>query len=800
MTFRHINRVAVIGSGTMGSALAALLVGAGLETTLLDIPAAGTTADAPAALRNALPLGNLQRSLTARPSPWFSAADVGRIRVGNLEDDLAWLADVDWVLEAVVEDLAVKQALMTQLHQVCGPRCIISSNTSGLPLAQIAAGLPRSFTQRFLGTHFFNPPRWLPLLELIPQEDTEDALLAFMQDFCTRALGKDVVVCRDVPGFLGNRFLSMLSMQAIGLALDQGYSVSEVDALTGPLIGRPRTATFGLQDLVGLDVALAVAQNLHAALPESAVRAQLAHLGATALHEELITRGWLGRKSGRGFWQQQRGPDGRRERLTLNLQTLTHEPATPPQFASVSAAQAERDLGRRLRHLLAAPDRAGRFLQQHLAFYLTFAASCVPEVTESPLSVDQAQHWGFNHEAGPFALWDALGVAESVATFEAAGFAVSDWVHRMLANGCPTFYLRDAQGAVQACYQPQAGDYVPLPRDPRALRAAGLPLLQRNDSAGIRDMGDGVALWQFHSKQNSIDDALIDSGQAALELITEGRCRALVIGNDGPRFSIGYNLALALQRIEAGEFDALERSVQRLQQLTLALRQAPVPIVAAAAGMALGGGMELLLAADRVVAHSELQFGLVEFNVGLIPSGGGCAALLQRHLTPVLRSSPEADLLPPLQRLFAQLLEANVVTAATQEARDQHLLRPLDRVLMKRAHLLHEAKRAALFLADGYRAQQPEPVYAAGRAVYEALLAQVEALLAAGTCSAEDAQIARRLAYVLTGGAPAVPTWLDERELHELERAAFMALAREPHSQACIRHMLRTNRPLRHAG
>ena len=799
MTYRHINRVAVIGSGTMGSALAALLVGAGLETTLLDIPAAGSTAGSPPAQRNALPLGNLQRSLAARPSPWFSAADVGRIRVGNLEDDLAWLAQVDWVLEAVVEDLAVKQALMAQLHQVCGPRCIISSNTSGLPLAQIAAGLPRGFTKRFLGTHFFNPPRWLPLLELIPHEGTDEALLAFMQDFCARALGKDVVVCRDVPGFLGNRFLSMLSMQAIGLALDQGYSVSEVDALTGPLIGRPRTATFGLQDLVGLDVALAVAQNLHAALPESPARDWLGHPGATALHEELIARGWLGRKSGRGFWQQQRGSDGRRERLALNLQTLAHEPATPPQFASVSAAQAERDLGDRLRHLLAATDRAGRFLQQHLAFYLTFAASCVPQVTESPLSVDQAQQWGFNHEAGPFKLWDALGVAESITAFEAADFAVADWVHEMLAHGCSTFYQRDAQGAVQACYQPQAGDYVPLARDPRALRAAGLPLLQRNDSASIRDMGDGVALWEFHSKQNSIDDALIDSGHAALELIGEGRCRALVIGNDGPRFSIGYNLALALQRIEAGEFDALERSVQRLQQLTRALRQAPVPVVAAAQGMALGGGMELLLAANQVVAHGELQIGLVEFNVGLIPAGGGCATLLQRCLTPLLRSCPEADVLPPLQRLFTQLLAANMVTAAAQEARDHHLLRAQDRVLMKRAHLLHEAKRAARFLADGYRAPQPEPVYAAGGAAYEALLAQVEALLAADECNAGDAQIARRLAWVLTGGAPAAPAWLDEPALHELERAAFMALVREPHSQACIRHMLRTNRPLRHA-
>ncbi len=799
MVYRQINRVAVIGSGTMGSALAALMVGAGLETTLLDIPAAGSTAGAPAAERNAVALGNLQRSLTARPAPWFSAADVERVRVGNLEDNLGWLAEVDWVLEAVVEDLPVKQALMKRLNEVCGPRCVISSNTSGLPLAQIAAGLPQDFTRRFPGTHFFNPPRWLPLLELIPHEGTDAALLAFMQDFCARALGKDVVVCRDVPGFLGNRFLSTLSMQAIGLALDEGYSVSEVDALTGPLIGRPRTATFGLQDLVGLDVALAVAQNLQAALPESKARDQLDHPGATALCEQLLARGWLGRKSGRGFWQQRRGADGRRELLALNLETLAHEAVTEPQFESVAAARAERDVGARLRLLLTAPDRAGHFLRQHIAFYLSFAASCVPEVTGSPLNVDQAQMWGFNHEAGPFELWDALGVTEGAAACEAAGYSVADWVHEMLARGCASFYRRNAQGEAEACYEPRAGDYVPLARDRRALRAAGLTVLRGNDSGSLRDMGDGVGLWEFHSKQNSIDDALIDSGFMALELVAEGRWRALVIGNDGARFSIGYNLALALQRIEAGEFDELERSVQRLQQLALELRHAPVPVVAAAAGMALGGGNELLLATDQVVAHSELQIGLVEFNVGLIPAGGGCTALLQRCLTPLLRSCPEAAVLPHLQQLFRLLLEANMVTAAAQEARDQHLLRPQDRVLMKRAHLLHEAKRAALYLADGYQPPRPEPVYAAGLVAYEALLVQVEEMMEAGELSAEDAQIAQRLAYVLTGGAPTRATWVDEGALHELERAAFMALVREPHSQACIRHMLRNNRPLRQA-
>lgn len=797
MSYRHVNRVAVLGSGTMGSALAALLVGAGFETTLLDLPAGDSATGSPARERNAVALENLDRSLAARPSPWFSPTDVDRVRVGNLEDDLAWLADVDWVLEAVVEDLAIKRDLMARLNGICAPSCVISTNTSGLPLAQLAAGLPQAFTRRFLGTHFFNPPRWLPLLELIPHENTDAELLAFMQDFCSRALGKDVVVCRDVPGFLGNRFLSMLGMQAIGLALDEGYGVAEVDALTGPLIGRPRTATFGLQDLVGIDVALAVAQNLHAALPASDARDRLDHTGAVALQEQLLARGWTGRKGGQGFWLQRRREDGRRERLALNLRTLEYEAATAPHFDSVAALRSERDLGRRLRQLLEADDRAGHFLRRHLGFYLSFAADCVPGVTGSPLNVDQAQRWGFNHEAGPFELWDALGVAEGASVIEAAGFNVADWVQEMPARGCRSFYRRNDRGEAEACYEPGAGDYVPLPRDERALQAAGLVVLQGNDSANLRDVGDGVALWEFRSKQNSIDDALIDSGLAALDQIAEGRFRALVIGNDGARFSIGYNLALALQRIEDGEFDALERSIERFQRLTRRLRQAPVPVVAAAPGMALGGAAELLFACDSVVAHSELLLGLVEFNVGLVPAGGGCTTMLQRWLSPLLQRCPDADPLPMLQQLFAQLLAADMVVAAAPEARLQGLLGSHDRVLMKRAHLLHEARRRALYLADGYRAPRPQSVYAGGRRVYEALLAQVGELRAAGDLGAEDADVARRLAFVLSGGAPDRPAWLSEREMHELERATFMELAREAHTQACIRHMLRNNRPLR---
>ncbi len=797
MRYRHINRVAVLGSGTMGSALAALLVGAGFETTLLDVPAKGSTAGSPAQERNAVAQDNLKRSLTARPSPWFSPTDVDRIRVGNLEDDLAWLADVDWVLEAVVEDLAIKRDLMARLNEVCRPTSVISTNTSGLPLAQLAAGLPQEFTRRFLGTHFFNPPRWLPLLELIPHGDTDPVLLTFMQDFCTRALGKDVVVCRDVPGFLGNRFLSMLGMQAIGLALDEGYSVAGVDALTGPLIGRPRTATFGLQDLVGIDVALAVAQNLHAALPASDARDRLGHEGAVALHEQLLARDWSGRKSGQGFWLQRRRKDGQRERLALNLRTLEYEAAHTPHFDSVAALRTERDLGRRLRQLLRAGDRAGHFLRQHMGFYLSFAAGCVPEVTGSLLNVDQAQRWGFNHEAGPFELWDALGVAEGIAVIEAAGFAVADWVHEMLARGCKSFYRRNDRGEAEAFYDLGAGEYVPLPRDGRALPAAGFSLVTGNDSANLRDMGDGVALWEFRSKQNSIDDALIDSGLAALDQIADGRFQALVIGNDGPRFSIGYNLALALQRSEDGEFDELERSIERFQRLTRRLRQAPVPVVAAAPGMALGGGAELLFACDSVVAHSELQSGLVEFNVGLIPAGGGCTTMLQRWLSPLMKSCPDADALPALQQLFAQLLAADMVVAAAPEARRQRLLGPRDVVMMKRAHLLHEAQRRALYLADGYRARRPEPVYAAGKCALEAMLEQVGELQTAGDLGAEDADVARRLAFVLSGGAPEKPTWLKERDVHDLERATFMELAREAHTQACIRHMLRSNRPLR---
>ncbi|MBZ0299764.1 MAG: 3-hydroxyacyl-CoA dehydrogenase family protein, partial [Anaerolineae bacterium] len=572
----HIRKAAVIGSGTMGGGIAALLAGVGIETILLDIPAPETTPDSPFAQRNAIALNGLKQMQAARPAQLFHADDLNLITVGNIEDDLPRVREVDWVIEVVVEKLDVKQNLMAKLAHLLGPTTILSTNTSGLPIAQIAEPLAEDQKRRFLGTHFFNPPRYLHLLELIPHKDTDPAVLHFMAEFATSRLGKGVVRCKDTPNFIGNRFMSMLGMQAMNYALDHGLTVEEVDALTGPLIGRPKTATFNLNDLVGFDVAVYVARNLYDAIPDDPAREVLHHPKAIELSQKLLDKNWLGRKTGQGFYHLRRKDDGSRELWALNLETLDYEPPTAPRFESVGQYRKVEPLGERIRLLMHADDRAAQFLWHHHAFYLAYASRRVPEITESIVNIDRAQTWGFSHEMGPFEIWDAIGVEETIPQFEAAGYPVAEWVKEMVAGGNPTFYRREENGLVSGYYSPAVKRYVALEKDPRVLtvedlRARGKEIA-RNGSASIFDLGDGVALWEFHSKQNTIDDDLIQIGHQAVEMLHHDQFDALVVGNDGERFSIGFNLFLAMMAIQSGQLDQLEAKLDTLQNLANALR------------------------------------------------------------------------------------------------------------------------------------------------------------------------------------------------------------------------------------
>ena len=791
----QIKKAAVIGSGTMGGGIAALLAGVGIETLLLDIPPPDSApADGPRA-RNAVVAGNLKALQKMRPAQLYSPDDLSNIQVGNIEDDLQRVGDADWVIEVIVEQLEIKRALMARLVEHVKPDAIVTTNTSGIPISSIAEGLPRQFTRRFLGTHFFNPPRYLRLLEIIPHAGTDPEIVDFMLRFGADVLGKGTVRCNDTPNFIGNRFMSMSGMQATNYALDHGYTVEEVDALTGPLIGRPKTATFNLNDLVGFDIAVGVARNLYHAIPDDPTRELLMHRKNAELSDELLARGWLGRKTGRGFYHMRR--DGAKKELwALNLETLDYEPPSKPRFDSVGQFRRVEPLGERIRLLINADDRAGQYLWHLHAFLLAYASNRVPEVTDTIVNVDNAQKWGFAHQLGPFEIWDAIGVAETIDRFEADGYPVADWVKTMIADGRATFYRRDEAGKVSGYYSPPDRDYLPLETDPREittadLRASGAEVFSNGDGA-VYDMGDGALLWEFTTKQNSITAGLIESGWSALELLKQDRYRALVIGNDGERFSIGANLDPAA--LMAG-LEGIEKTLVSLQDLTQALRYAPKPVVVAAHNMALGGGAELVTSGAAVVAHVELYMGLVEVGVGLVPGGGGCKEMVRRLVSPLARRGSD-DVLAGLQKAFESIATAKV-SGSAKEAKALGLLAESDKIVMNRAHLLGEAKLLALALSETYQPSEPEPIFAAGRDAYAALLLGVAGYREAGYASEHDALIARKLAYILTGGALSEPQWVDQKFLLNLEREAFLSLIMETKTKERILHMLQTNKPLR---
>lgn len=813
-----IKKAAVIGSGTMGGGIAALLAGVGVDVLLLDIPAKDTQPGQPAAKRNAIVANNLKTLQGMRPAQLFSTADLARISIGNTEDDLGKLADADWIVEVIVEKLDIKQALMKRLVEVVKPTAIVSSNTSGLPIADIANGLPQEFARRFLGTHFFNPPRYLQLLEIIPHAGTDPEVTTFMLKFGKEVLGKTVVLAKDTPNFIGNRFMSMSGMQAMNYALDNDYTVEEVDALTGPLIGRPKTATFNLNDLVGFDIAVHVARNLYPAIPDDPAREVLNHPGSAALSDELLKRNWLGRKSGQGFYLMKKLPGGEKEFWALNLKTLEYEAPKTVLFESVEKHRRVKPTGERIKRLIAETDRGGQYLFHLHAFYLAYASNKVPEITDTIVNIDEAQKGGFAHEMGPFEIWDAIGVADTVQKFEDAGYPVAQWVKDMLASGKQTFYQRDPYGVVIGYYSPQAGDYVPVEHDPKRINIADLrarsvtvavspdanipdqvierlestpvALVRENDHAAIYDIGDGVMLFEFRTKQNTITGGLLDLGFEALELLETSDWKAMVIGNDGERFSIGANLADAMGNGPEG----IEQAAKRLQDFGMVMRGASKPVVAAPFNMTFGGGLEITMSAHAVVAHSELYTGLVEFGVGIIPAGGGCKELLRRLVNPVVQRGADAH--EPLTSVFTTIATAKVSESAKQ-AQEIGYLASTDKIVMNRSHLIGEAKAHALGLAATFQPTGPEMVWAAGRDEYAALNLGIAGFVESGMATEYDGFIARKLAYVLTGGAISQPGWVPSQVILNLERRALMELIMEEKTQQRVMYMLANNKPLR---
>jgi 3-hydroxyacyl-CoA dehydrogenase len=775
-----IRRVAVLGAGTMGAAIAAHAANAGLAVDLLDLDRETVE-------------GGFERMLAARPAALASPRLAERIRLGSFEDDLDRLAGADWIVEAIVERREPKRELLARVEKLAGPAAVVTSNTSGLPLHSLAEGRSDDFRRRFCGTHFFNPPRYLKLVELIPTADTDPEVLEAMRSFVERVLGKGAVVAKDTPNFIANRLGSFAGMHDVRYALDNGYSIEEVDALTGPLVGRPKTATFRLFDQVGLDVMVGVAGNLYELAPDDESRDVLP---APELLQRMLDARLLGNKTGGGFYRRGRR-DGRTVFDVLDLDSLEYRPAATPELPIVDAAREHDDLGARLRYLLdrADEDRGARYLRDTLLPSLAYAARRVPEIADSLVEVDHAVEWGFGYELGPFRAWDAIGVADGVARMEVLGIEVPAWVRDMLAAGNQSFY-RDGQ-----VWSPLTRAYEPVPVDPEVidlerLKAEGGEIAQ-NGSASLVDLGDGVLCFELHAPASAIDAAVVELAAQALRELEEGDWAGLVIANQARNFCVGANLGEVGMAAYQGLYDQVGEASKGLQDVLMGLRFGARPVVAAPHGQTLGGGAEIVLAADRVVAALETYIGLVEVGVGIVPAGGGCKELVRRIVSPAVRAAPDTPVLAFVQRVFETIGLAKVATSAV-EARELGFLEEHDVVVLNADHQLAAAKREVLDLADSYTPPAREAsVYAAGLPVLAALEMGVQTLQWAGQASEHDGVVARHLARVLCGGELSLGQWVSEQHLLDLEREAFLALLKEPRTMERIQGFLMTRKMIR---
>ena len=775
----------------MGAAIAAHCANAGLDVDLLDIaPSEGDD-------KNAVVKGGFDRMKKSRPAALMSKAVAERMRIGNFDDHFDRVADADWIVEAIIEKLEPKRQLTERVEAIAKESAIISSNTSGIPLHQVAEGRSDGFKKRFLGTHFFNPPRYLKLMEIIPTEDTDTKIIEATRNFGERVLGKGGVIAKDTPNFIGNRLGTFAGMQSVTYAFENGYGIEEIDAITGPLIGHPKTATFRLNDQVGLDIAVGVAENLYEAVPEDDAREDLK---PPEKLKEMQEKNLLGNKTGAGFYKRDKR-DGKTVFDVLNLETFEHEPVENPEVPIADEAWKQGDLQARLRFLMekADEDRHAKYLRDTLLPYMAYASRRVPEISDTLEDMDHAMEWGFAHQTGPFRTWDLLGVSETVENMKSVGLEVGPWVHEMLEAGNETFYKTENGKEMQ--FSPVIKQYEPVREDPMyvsldALREDSNELAS-NDSASLLDLGDGVLCLEFHSKGNSIDAAMVEMGNRALAALESDDWEGLVIGNEGRNFCVGANLGEVAHAVQNGMLSEVDKSITALQKLLMDFRFAPKPVVAAPRGQTLGGGLEICLHADRVVAAGETYMGLVEVGVGLIPAGGGTKEMARRLVSRALRVTPNIPPLPMVQKAFEQIAMAKVASSAL-EAKEMGYLGDDDRVVMNPDHLISAAKREVQDLADGYAPpEHGNNVYAVGATTRSALEVGVRTLQWGHFASEYDGVIAGHLANVLTGGNISQAQWVSEEYVLGLEKEAFLALLENEKTHERIGGLLKTGKPVR---
>ncbi len=779
---RRIRKVAVLGSGVMGSQIAAHCVNAGLEVILLDLKSED------AKQPNKMVEDSLKKIQKLKPAPFGKNDFIHRIEIGNFDDDFDKLADCDWICEVIIERMDIKKSMVARIDEIRKKSAIVSSNTSGLPIHEIAEDCSEDFKAHFLGTHFFNPPRYMKLLEVIPTQATDSSVTEFMQRFCEKVLGKGVVVCNDTPNFIANRvgIFSIGSMMPYFFEGD--FRAEEIDLLTGTLTGYSKAATFRTGDMAGLDVTLHVANNIIPAI-EHDERQQVFDLPEK--FKEMVASGKIGNKAGEGFYKKvQQGK--KREFLVINPETLEYESQQELNDPLLDEAQKIKDTRERLKFLVNSEGRIADFIWQTQKDLLLYAANRIPEITSSPLAVDRAMKLGFNWELGPFERWDALGVEDTVERLKSEGEEIPKLVQELLAKGHTSFYKDDQ------VYDADESQQIPIP--PKAVgqltasevRRSNTPVFE-NNSAALHDMGDGVALFEFKTKNATLGFELVQSLEKSLDLVAE-EFDALVLGNDGDNFAYGANLMEALQAHQSGDWDKVVEAVTGFQRTAVKLRYSPFPVVAAAHGRTLGGGTEFCLYADKVVAHHELYMGLVEIGVGLIPAGGGTTELLKRAMN---KLEGEADPLPFIREAFKVMGMAKVSESAHQ-AKEMNFLQDTDLIVMNRDLLLAQAKEAALSMVEeGYLPPAKTNIQVLGETALSALKLMLYVMHESKFITDYDKVVAERLAFVLAGGDLSEAQSVPEEFLLKLEREAILNCLKDERTLARMEHMLKTGKPLR---
>ncbi len=796
----RIRKAAVLGAGVMGSAIAAHLANVGIPTFLLDmVPPQltdeerrkGLTFESPE-VRNRFSLSGKKRVQESRPASFYLKEDAELITTGNFEDHLSWVSQVDWVIEAIIEDLEAKRALLKRLLPFLKEGTMISSNTSGISIRKIIDGFPKDFQERFLGTHFFNPPRYMKLLEIIPSPSTKKEIIDRVAQVGERWLGKGIVFAKDTPNFIANRIGAFASAITMRIMMEEGYKIEEVDQITGPPMGRPKQGTFRLADLVGLDVVSMVSKNLYEALPEG----EREYFLPVPFIQTMIKNQWLGDKTKQGFYKRIK-KEGEEEILVFDYELMDYRPPMKVSFPSIEMGKNIEDVGERIKALVTSPDRGGQFAWKVLKKILIYSAEKIPEISENVVNVDRAMRWGYNWELGPFEQWDAIGLESSVRRMEKEGERIPPLVEALLRKGYTSFY--EKKEGQHFYFDLHRDQYQPIEEKPQIILLPSLKERKKtilsNPGASLIDIGDGVACLEFHSKMNTIGADTIKMMRDSLKIVDE-KFEGLVIGNQGENFSAGANLMLILFEIQDENWDELEASVKAFQDTLMGIKYFEKPIVAAPFGLTLAGGCEICLAASRMRACAETYMGLVEVGVGLIPAGGGTKEMLLRSIE-AIPPGMEVDFLPFVRRAFETVAMAKVSTSA-REAQQLGYMRMTDQITVNRDYLLYDAKQTVLNLVqEGYRPPRPKMIKVMGERGYALLQMGLFYMKEGGYISAYDQHIAKKIAYIMTGGNLPDGAEVTEQYLLDLEREAFLSLCGEPKTQERIEYMLRRGKPLR---